>query len=321
MTSLLAIGECMLELRPQRKALGPLTFDSAFGGDVYNALVYAKRIHPKLDCRFFSAVGQDSLSESMVSAWAEQGINTNYVQRLWDKTIGMYAINTDHHGERSFSYWRSEAAARDMVSRHSVEQLIEILAPVDMVFFSGITLAILSDHHRQKLLQVLTGLRQQGSTIAFDPNYRERLWDNQQQAKTWLTRAYQCSDIALPGADEHELLFQHQDLETITAFCVQCGCDEVVVKQGEQGTMAFAGTQWFHEPFVPAERQVDSTAAGDSFAGSYLASRLSGLSVLDSLSQAVTVAREVVQCPGAIMEPAEFVQRLQGQLVCLPNQE
>ena len=58
---------------------------------------------------------------------------------------------------------------------------------------------------------------------------------------------------------------------------------------------------FFHVPFNPTPTQVDSTAAGDSFAGTYLISRVNGNSVLQAIENADKVAREVVQHPGAIM--------------------
>ncbi len=87
------------------------------------------------------------------------------------------------------------------------------------------------------------------------------------------------------------------------------GVRESVVKCGDQGVCCYGGNDFFtHLPFTPAENQLDSTAAGDSFAGTYLASRMVGQRRAESLSNAAKVASFVVQHKGAIVDKTLFQQ-------------
>jgi len=52
---------------------------------------------------------------------------------------------------------------------------------------------------------------------------------------------------------------------------------------------------------------VDTTAAGDSFAGAYLAARLTGARAADAASAGARLAARVIQHPGAIIAP-ELIQ-------------
>ena len=82
-----------------------------------------------------------------------EGIGTNHVQRLADKTIGLYYI-TLKDGERSFTYWRNDSAARKLASDPAA--LGRALEGADMAYWSGITLAILPNQDRLALIEALS---------------------------------------------------------------------------------------------------------------------------------------------------------------------
>ncbi|SET37688.1 sugar kinase [Thalassotalea agarivorans] len=307
---LIAIGECMLELQPKDEAL----LSVAYAGDTYNAVVYGKRLLPELDCCFFSAVGQDQLSDAMLARWHSEGISERLVQRKHDKTIGIYAISTDEDGERSFSYWRKDSAATQMLSSFTSEQLANHLDEADTLFFSGISLGILSDADKELLLDALAILDKRGKCIAFDPNYRPAMWRDVAHTQDFIEKAYKVASIALPGVDEHTLIFGHQTKQAVVDYCAALGCNEIVVKDGDNGTWVSSANGEVHVPFNPAPVQVDTTAAGDSFAGTYLAARTGNQTIEQALSQACFVAREVVQVKGAIMPAQEYQSRVSANI-------
>ncbi|WP_299570961.1 sugar kinase [uncultured Shewanella sp.] len=298
MKSILAIGECMMELTEHSESL----LKRAFAGDTYNALVYAKHYNANIDCQFFTAVGDDATSGAMRKAWQKQCINDQAVLTIDTATVGIYAIATDDAGERSFSYWRKDSAAAHMMRVVAVEALVSRIGSVDIVFFSGISLGILADEDKHLMMQLIQALRQKGALVAFDPNYRQAMWQSVSHAKTWFDIAYQHCDIALPGIEEHDVLYGQQTAIEVMLHCQSLGAKEIIVKSGLDGTYAYeCGELIAHQPFDPAPIQVDSTAAGDSFAGTYLASRSCEHDIETALGEACLVAREVVQHKGAIL--------------------
>ena len=80
-------------------------------------------------------------------------------------------IENDETGERYFQYWRNDAAAKLMFGGWSVEKIADLLKEFNLVYFSGITLAILDDAQRDNLLAALGSLRGKVK-VAFDPNFR-----------------------------------------------------------------------------------------------------------------------------------------------------
>src|SRR6478736_1951266 len=98
------IGECMLELQGQ--AFGAMS--QGFGGDTLNTAVYLARCGAAAGIQTYYAtgLGEDSLSAGMMARWAAEGIDLSLVRRIPGRMPGLYLIEVDARGERSFSYWR-----------------------------------------------------------------------------------------------------------------------------------------------------------------------------------------------------------------------
>jgi sugar/nucleoside kinase (ribokinase family) len=71
----------------------------------------AKSLSQDWAVSYLTAVGNDQISEEMIAFLDGAGLTTDHVQRLNDRTIGLYLIQLNE-GERSFAYWRSQSAAR-----------------------------------------------------------------------------------------------------------------------------------------------------------------------------------------------------------------
>ncbi|MGJ8693983.1 MAG: sugar kinase [Thalassotalea sp.] len=295
---MLVIGECMMELRNQSAT----SLAKSFAGDTYNAAVYAKRYAPSTEIKYLSAVGEDFFSYEMIAAWQSEGLSTEFIATSADLPIGVYAINTDQHGERSFTYWRKGSAASQMMSLIDTDLILSKADEIETVYFSGITLAILSEADKGALIAFIESLKAKGAKIAFDPNYRPKMWDSKEHAIAWAEKAYSISDIVFPGLEDHQDMFDQQDKEAIIKFFEQYSASEIIVKCGKDGVYTYGTEGESHLPFTPAPKQIDSTAAGDSFAGTYLGARSVGKSVADSVVVAAEVARIVVQHPGGIID-------------------
>lgn len=135
------------------------------------------------------------------------------------------------------------------------------------------------------------------------------MWSNVDHAQLYFNQCYQIADIILPGLDDHQALYNHQNYDDIVKFFEALGKKELVIKAGESGVFGCsANGESFHVPFVAAPKQVDATAAGDSFAGTYLAARLNNVGIQQSIQEAAKVAGVVVQHPGAIIDESIVIQ-------------
>ncbi|WP_416307515.1 sugar kinase [Neptunicella sp. SCSIO 80796] len=304
MSKIIIFGECMVEL----SAIAEQTYQQTFAGDSYNTAVYLKRCNPRQQVSYWSTVGSDTLSEQLLINISQENIATELVLNSPDKTLGLYMISTDEQGERSFAYWRSDSAARQSVKLLLNKGGIELLSDCDYLFFSGISLAILSEQDKQSLLDLLSQLRQQhGCKIIFDPNYRPLLWSSVEQARIWTDKAYALADIAFPGCDDHRVLYGHDNVTDVHRHVQALGVNEIVIKNGAQGVQIFQDGQHSIVPVQQVANVVDTTSAGDAFNGGYLAARFAGHSVQSSASFAAQIAAYVIGHKGAIV-PAETMK-------------
>jgi 2-dehydro-3-deoxygluconokinase len=90
-----------------------------------------------------------------------------------------------------------------------------------------------------------------------------------------------------------------------------------VEKSGADGAHILTGGRAEHVPASPVERVVDTTAAGDAFAGGYLGARVGGQPATDAGRIAAEVAATVVSHPGAIIPRS--VSLVSSRLATSPN--
>jgi 2-dehydro-3-deoxygluconokinase len=294
------VGECMIELRHTDAQ----TLKLGFGGDTLNTAVYLARAGRDAGIRvdYVTALGEDSYSQGMLNAWQEEGVGTDLVARLPGRLPGLYIIRTDERGERSFTYFRSAAAARDMLRDGRDVRLAERLTGYACLYFSGITLSILDDGQRQSLMAILDRLRAGGTEIAFDSNYRPAGWPRVEDARKWMTEAWRRCDIALPTLDDEQRLFGDGDADACLARLRDIGVREVVLKLGGEGCVIWStGAAASRVAAAKVAKIVDTTAAGDSFDAGYLCGRLTGKDPGTAAMIGNRLAAIKIQHPGAIM--------------------
>ena len=287
-----SIGECMLELSGQT---GP-NWHMGFAGDTFNTLWALHALSPDRPATYVSAFGDDPFSRDQIAFFAANGIGVGNSPVIAGARPGLYAI-TLTGAERAFTYWRSDAAARQLASDPTA--LAKSLENQALVYFSGITLAILDAPARQTLLSAVATARKAGSLVAFDPNYRPRLWPSRETAQAAILEALAVADIALPTFPDEQMLFGDKTPE-VTAKRLGKLTGEVVVKNGEQPALIALNGASQTVDAVHVATPVDTTGAGDSFNGGYLAARLAGHAPADAARRAHKVAAAVVQVRGAL---------------------
>lgn len=295
MKNIYFIGECMVELR----AMSAATLHQSFAGDVYNSAVYLKRCFPQVTTSVVTALGQDNLSKKMLERFESEQINTQLVFAHDTKVPGMYYIETDEHGERSFIYWRNDSAAKKVVDFLDADAL-EQLSQGDMFFFSGISLAIIEESAREDFWKVVKELKDAGVKIVFDPNYRARLWNSVEETKEQYHLAFTFADITLPGVEDLTTLYDVHSVEAVVEYLKPYQIEEIVVKNGPESVVTKEGDTLQSHTIVPVKNVVDTTSAGDAFNGVYLGARLSDKSISSAVQLAAKAAGTVIQQPGAI---------------------
>ncbi|MEM7318656.1 MAG: sugar kinase [Pseudomonadota bacterium] len=285
MTRIACIGEAMIEL-----SLTSGDAQVGVAGDTLNTAIYLHRTAPDLHVDYVTCLGDDPFSARIFNFIADLGIATSGIRIISGASPGLYAITTSADGERSFTYWRNDSAARQLFADGDFGQL----ADYDALYLSGISVAILPQSVR---LALLAWLEQSPATVIYDSNYRRRLWDSVEIARQITSRLWQRADIALPSIDDEMALFEETGEQVESRFSTLAR--KGALKRGETGPLSLG--EDVHQPYAPAVSVVDTTAAGDSFNGGYLGALLSGKDQAEALLAGHNMAAAVVQHRGAII--------------------
>lgn len=320
MSNIIVMGECMVEFGRAAGSSGGNTNESltvknlykkSFAGDVFNTGIYIKRcVKEQANVNFLTAIGSDENSKEMLSMMEKESLDTSLVYQSTSAQMGLYLINVDDEGERSFSYWRETSAAKQVVRFLSDDLDNPALKHVDSFFFSGISIAILSEGDRQKLWRFIVELKAAGTKIIFDPNYRPTLWSSLNETRAAYAAAFELADIALPGVDDHMVLYNAKNAEDVATFLEQFAIDEIIIKNGSQGMLLSVDGKRSYIDVDPVKNVVDTTSAGDAFNGAYLSARLLGKGAEQSAKFAANVSACIIQHKGAIVDEAVFNQQL-----------
>ena len=292
---IVSIGECMIEMSGGEDR----NYHLGYAGDTLNTAWYARKCLPAdWTVGYYTAVGRDQVSEQMLSFLKESDLETAAIQKRDDRTVGLYMIQLKD-GERSFAYWRSQSAARCLAADGT--HLASALSGAGLIYFSGITLAILPSEDRAKFLDALRTARKAGAKTAFDPNLRPRLWEDADTMRASVTEAAGCCDFLMPSFEDELAHFGDATPDVSADRYLAAGAGMVVVKNGpEEVICADAGSRQAFQP-APVSNIVDTTAAGDSFNAAFLAKYLSEGDVPASVDAGASLAGKVIQHRGALV--------------------
>ena len=292
-----SIGECMIEMsggEDRQYRLG-------YAGDTLNTSWYMRALlGDDWSVDYFTALGDDRYSGEIRSFLDANNIGTSHIGTIKGRRPGLYMIHQEK-GDRHFTYWRDTSAAKLLAE--DKDALNAALDGASMVYFSGITLAILHPRARGRLLGAIVKARDAGAKVAFDPNVRPALWTNARVMGSMLTAAASLCDIVLPTHSDEAPIFGDKSVEDTAERYLELGVEEVVVKDGADPALIATASERVKVGPKPGAVVVDATGAGDSFNGANLSARLAGKSLQEAAEAAHRVAGIVIGQKGALVDP------------------
>ncbi len=290
------LGEVMLELRP---ADSGAQLSLGFGGDTFNTAVMLSR--ENVSTGYVTALGKDRFSDQILDRAHAEGVGTAGVQFDPDALPGLYLIQNDASGEREFFYWREHSPARRLFdSDEKLKACIEYCCKSEWLYLSGITVAVMAQKQERRFLEFLEAVNSGGVKLAFDPNYRPRLWGSVEDAKHWHATLLGYSDLVLPTLVDEQALWGADSAKAVIEHCRAAGVATVAVKCPDAQAVAWNGSDTVECNTRYRGPVVDTTGAGDAFNAGFIAAILAGKTLSDCLAQAHEVASRVLAVRGAL---------------------
>ena len=270
MGKIVALGEVVADIyrdeSPSEKEL-PLT--ARPGGAPANVAVSAARLGE--GAAFAGSVGKDLFGDFILRALEAEGVDTSAVRRCEPPTRTSLAfVEIEDDGDRSFTFYRSDPAADELLSAEDVSE--ELLSAASFVNFGSILL--IKDPGRSAIHKAAKLAREMDIPTAFDVNFREHLWPSAEAARETVDPLFDLSTVVKLGDDELSPLLGVEGVEEAAERLIGRGVSLVLVSLGAEG--AFYATREFGGSVPAFEVEVvDATGAGDAFFAAALA-HLSG---------------------------------------------
>jgi 2-dehydro-3-deoxygluconokinase len=291
MADILTLGEALIEFMRQPDDGGRVLYEQGFGGDTSNTAIAAARQGASVG--YLSAVGDDLFGQALRDLWRAEGVSDTHVLTRPGDPTGAYFVQP-HASGRQFSYARRGSAA----SLYGPQDLPEeAIAEAKVLHSSGLSQAI-SPTMRAAVKRGAEIARAKGTLFSFDTNLRLNLW-SLEAAKAAAEEILPLADIVFPSDDEAEQLTGLTEPDAILDHYLAYGARIVALKRGAQGVRIATPASRIDIP-PAASSPVDSTGAGDSFAGAFLAYYLETGDVRRAGHLAARVAAGTVSGFGAI---------------------
>ena len=285
------LGEPLVEfVRSEHAEIGAY-YRPGFGGDTSNAAIAAARQGARVG--YLTALGQDPFGDSVMALWAEEGVDAAGVRRRQDAPTGIYFVDP-HPSGRRFSYFRKGSAA----SFYGPDDLPrDYIAGARALHLSAITQAI-SPAMRDASVAAMRTAREAGTLVSYDTNLRLALWPLE-QARATIAAALGMADVVFPSEDEALELWGLDEPDAVLDHVLGFGARIVALKRGDRGAVVATPDQRVAIPAAPST-PVDSTGAGDAFAGGFLARYLETGDPVEAGRYAARVAAGTVSGYGAV---------------------
>ena len=228
---------------------------------------------------YITAIGQDAPGDSFIAMWVREKVDSTTVIRTDRAQTGVYFVTHDAAGHHFLHYRTNSPAA--LYAAADLPRAA--LAAARIFFVSGISQGI-STSAADAVFAAIDIARAHGVKVAYDTNYRPRLWPPARAAAV-MHAAIARADYVFPGMEDALVLTGRSDPDEIVDFYLGLGCPVVVLKMGEAGAYLADSQHRVHIAPHPVQA-VDATGAGDTFCGSFLARILVG----DTAEQAARYA-------------------------------
>jgi sugar/nucleoside kinase (ribokinase family) len=247
--------------------------------------------------RLFGTVGSDKHGDTVLSLLQQAGVDTSQVRRSPKPTNSSICV-VHPSGDRLFLHQRG--ASTDVTAEQADFQPQTIAGFSHFHLANLYTLPVMRTHAPAALQQA----RYAGLTTSLDTG-----WDAESEWMKLLAPCLPHLDLLFVNETEAKMLTGFDaPQEAATALRAQ-GASDIVMKLGNQGCIVFQGPNEYAVSGFPV-KAIDTTGAGDTFAGGFLSALHRNWTFLEAARLANAVGALKVEKLGAVKGVRNFDETL-----------
>ncbi|MEK8127926.1 carbohydrate kinase [Paenibacillus filicis] len=280
MYDVLAIGESLIDLTPcGMSEQGHPLYEANPGGAPTNVLAALSKLGKKT--AFIGKVGQDAFGRQLEAAMKASGIDRTGLVFDSRTPTTLACVHLDGQGDRSFSFYRNPGADLELQPGEVDTGLID---RASMFHFGSVSLS--GEPSRTATFQAVMHAKRKNKLISYDPNLRESLWSDLDEARRMILQGMPYADIVKISGEELTFVTGEPDMDLAIGQLYNRYCIPLIfVTLGEQGCVFNLRGERGCLPVYPVEA-VDTTGAGDAFMAAVLYQVLEYSGTLDAITLA-----------------------------------
>lgn len=239
-------------------------------------------------------VGDDEFGLFLLATLKAENVDTSRVAIDKDFPTAVFFIQRGFPiPDKSEAYYYRHESAGSKLSPDDLDA--KYIASAKIFHVTGITPA-LSESAKKATEAAIRIAKESNVIVSLDTNIRLKLW-TEEAARTTLLPLCKMADILFTSRPDGKIILGTDDQKEIAEVLQKSGVRTVVVKLGEDGAFASSTGETATQRIFHSSVE-DPTGAGDSFAATFLATRLKGWKLQDSLRAASATAALVVSVRG-----------------------
>lgn len=247
---------------------------------------------------FAGSVGDDSFGRFAVTDLEAARVDTTAISVATDlPTVAVIAV-VQSDGDRLIYVWPPVGGAHGALAPSDA---VNAVGGAEWLHVSGICLRV--SPSREAVLAAMKAARNRGIPVSFDLNLRLENWGWDGGFRETVEAAVERSDVVLGAASDEVGALTGIDDPTAAATALAGGDRLVVTRLGAAGAVACSAVGVFVEPGF-AVSMADSVGAGDAFNAGFIAARIRGSAIAESLRWGNAVAALTIMRPGARSTPS-----------------
>lgn len=264
MSKLYSIGELLIDF--MSVGTGSLKDTAQFvkkaGGAPANVCVQAVKLGQK--AAYLTKVGNDGFGEFLIETLQKEGVDTTYISKSNEHDTSLAFVSLQSNGEREFSFFRKVAA--DLYFTAEDFATVEFTNS-DVLEYGSVALKTETAKTTHRYL--IDKARSSGALICFDPNLRFNLWDDKDELRQVVKEFAAYADVVKVGEDELEFITELRGQQAVDKM-LEGNVKLLLVTDGANGAVLHVkGAKIACNGYKV--KSVDTTGAGDSFFGAFIA--------------------------------------------------